>query len=88
MYVLFTGVANSMPYGHVNATAAFQRVMDKEILATDLSHTCKLLLDDISLFSDDVDTHLSDLNTMLRHPQYVGIKMQPENSILMATTFP
>ena len=40
-----------MPYGHVNATAYFQRVMDKEIAAAGLSHTASVFVDDILLYS-------------------------------------
>jgi hypothetical protein len=77
-----------MPYGHVNATAEFQKVMDREISAAGLAHTCAVFVDDILLFSPDVDTHLRDLQRLLQHLIAVGIKLHPAKSIIMASCVP
>lgn len=56
-----------MPYGHINATDEFQKVMDREIAAAGLSHTCAVFVDDILLYSPDMETHMLDLEWLLQH---------------------
>ncbi len=75
-------------YGHINATAYFQRVMDKEIAAAGLSHTIAVFVDDILLFSPDMETHLRDLQRLLSHLESVSIKLHPAKSILAAVCVP
>ena len=77
-----------MPYGHINATAVFQKVMDKEIAAAGLAHTCKVFVDDILLYSPDVESHLRDLTKLLQHLAAVGIKLHPAKSIFGAACVP
>lgn len=77
-----------MPYGHVNATAEFQKVMDDEISKAGLSHTVAVFVDDILLFSPDMDTHLRDLEKLLKHLSSVLLALHPAKSILAAACIP
>ena len=66
---------NRMPFGLVNAPATFQSILD--ILLSGYSwKSCLIYLDDIIIFSKDYDTHLKDVDVILRALQQKGLSLK------------
>jgi len=54
-----------MPFGLINAPATFQRIMNQTLTGT-IGSECFVYLDDIIVFSNDFETHLSKLKIIFQ----------------------
>jgi hypothetical protein len=75
-------------FGHVNATAIFQRAMEKELAAAGLSHCAAPFVDDVILWSDSWDEMIANFRKLLRHLQTVGLRLHPAKTIIGADCLP
>ena len=66
---------NRMPFGLTNAPATFQRAVDI-LLARFKWRTCLVYLDDIIVFSNNLDDHLSHVREIMRVLQDAGITLK------------
>ena len=65
-----------MPFWHTNAPATFQRLM--ETCLGDLNlHWCIIYLDDIVIFSKNLDSHLERLEAVFLKLEKAGLKLKP-----------
>ena len=55
-----------MPFGLVNATATFERLIEQ---------TCLVYLDDITVFLKTFDQHLACLEEVINHIGATGLKL-------------
>jgi hypothetical protein len=55
-----------LPFGHVNATALFQRVMDTEAAAAGFTKAA-VFVDDVIVWSNTFEEHLQALDQLLKH---------------------
>jgi hypothetical protein len=79
---------NRLPFGHVNATAYFQKVMQYEIDQAGLSDCCMVYVDDVLIASDTFEEHLEHLRTLLHRFMQVGMRCNPGKSILGGRSMP
>ncbi len=79
---------NRLPFGHVNATAVFQRAMETELQKAGLSHCSCVFVDDVCIFSDNFADHLQQLRQLLQHFQKCGLRAHPAKSIVAADCIP
>ena len=70
-----------MPFGIANAPANFQRLMSK-IFRDDILRILLVYLDDIILYSETVDEHIRDLDTVLTKLQEHGLKLKASKCVL------
>ena len=71
-----------MPFGLCNAPATFQRLMD--VVLAGLSYEiCLVYLDDIIIFSTDIDTHLIRLRTIFERLRQSNLKLKPSKCSLL-----
>jgi hypothetical protein len=73
-----------MPFGLVNASAKFQRVMDAELQRAGLSHCATAFIDDVLIWSDTAEQHVEDVSRVLDALAAVGLRAHPEKSIFGA----
>ncbi|MDZ7612307.1 MAG: RNase H-like domain-containing protein [Flavobacteriaceae bacterium] len=72
----------TMPFGLCNAGATFQRLMD--LLMSGLNfESCLVYLDDIVVFSSDLDQHLERLQQVLQRLADAGLKLKPNKCKFM-----
>jgi hypothetical protein len=64
-----------MPFGLTNAPASFQRWMN-EVLSDYLDIFCIAYLDDILIYSDDIETHRKHVKTILKRVEEVGLTLK------------
>ena len=64
-----------MPFGLTGAPAIFQRLMDVVMSGLNLE-VCLVYLDDIIVYSRDVDTHLNRLRPVFERLQVDGLKLK------------
>jgi len=67
---------NVMPFGLVNATAVFQRTMDRVLRGMEKDAAC--FVDDIILASDSLEEHLQLIQKVLKRLQQAGLKCHPK----------
>lgn len=79
---------NRLPFGHVNATAYFQKVMQYEIDQAGLTDKCLVYVDDVLVVSDTFQEHLEILGKLLRRFKEVGLRCHPSKSILAGNSMP
>ena len=65
-----------MPFGLTGAPATFQRFMDVVMSGLNLE-VCLVYLNDIIVYSADVDTHLDRLRAVFERLQAAGLKLKP-----------
>ena len=66
-----------MPFGMSNAPGTYQRLMD-ECLDGLSHHICHVYLDDVIVFSDSFEEHVSRLRQVFSRLHDVGIKLSPK----------
>jgi hypothetical protein len=64
-----------MPFGLTNALASFQRWMN-EVLSDYLDVFCIAYLDDILIYSDDIEQHRQHVKMILERVEEVGLKLK------------
>jgi len=72
---------NVMPFGLSNAPRTFQRLMNR-VFSGQVGKGLQLFLDDIAIYSDDIEAHLSILAEALQRLIQAGLKASPEKSHL------
>jgi hypothetical protein len=69
-----------MPFGLINASATFQRVMDITFRGL-INQSVIVYLDDVTVFSKNKTDHLAHLRAILRRCHKYGISLNPKKSI-------
>jgi hypothetical protein len=77
-----------LPFGHVNATAVFQRSMDDEIAACSLQNEVSCFVDDLCIFTHTFEQHMEVLAKLLSHFHDKGLRIHPAKSIICADCVP
>jgi len=67
---------NRMPFGLCNAPATFQRLMERCMGDLNL-RDCLIYLDDIIIYSQDIDTHLDRLDAVFKRLADFNLKVKP-----------
>lgn len=82
-----------MPFGLTNAPATFQRLMERSMGDLNLRE-CLIYLDDIIIFSTDIDTHIERLDSVFQRLGENNLKISPRNAnfskkalLTLATSF-
>lgn len=75
---------NRLPFGIKVATAAFQRVMDRELSRAGLGDVARAFVDDVIIASHTADDHIRDVKATLEALAKVGLRAHPDKSIFMA----
>lgn len=68
-----------MPFGLKNAPATFQRLMDS-VLRKHIGIRCFVYMDDIIIYSIDLQTHLGDIKKILQTLREANLKIQCDKS--------
>jgi hypothetical protein len=76
---------NVMPFGMMNASATFQRLVDKVL--KDCQEYCKQYIDDVAIYSNTWADHLEHLDIVLSKIQNVGLTIKPTKSKLRKVKF-
>ena len=66
-----------MPQGMCNSAATFQRLMNL-VLAGLNYEICLIYIDDIIIFSKDLNEHLDRLEVLLQRLEEAGLKIRPD----------
>ena len=66
-----------MPFGLTNAPATFQRLMER-VLSSLQWQICLIYIDDIIIFSQTLDEHITRLDEILRRLRKAGLKLKPK----------
>jgi hypothetical protein len=69
---------NVMPFGMMNASATFQRLVDTVL--RDCSDYCRQYIDDVAIFSDTWEDHLKHVDMVLTKIQDAGLTIKPSKS--------
>jgi hypothetical protein len=77
-----------LPFGHVNATAIFQGIMEHELNKAGLSLCAVVFVDDICIYSTTFEEHIACLQILLRHFKAVGLRAHPSKTILCSDSMP
>ena len=64
-----------MPFGLVNVTSTFQRLMDRVL--DGLHDLCAAYVDDILIFSKDFEEHLSHIDQVIQKMKGAGLTAKP-----------
>jgi RNase H-like domain found in reverse transcriptase/Reverse transcriptase (RNA-dependent DNA polymerase) len=75
---------NRMPFGNVNSTAHFSRVIDLELGSRGLSRCATSFVDDILVFSETPEQHIHDVCEVLDALYECGLRVHPDKSIFAA----
>ena len=65
-----------MPFGLCNAPGTYQRLMNT-VLQGLIGHICLAYLDDVIVYSADMEQHLKDLEAVFSRILESGLKMNP-----------
>lgn len=79
---------NRLPFGHVNSTAYFQKVMQYEIDAAGLNEHCLVYVDDVLVVSETFEEHAQHLERLLERFAAVGMRCHPSKTILAGSSMP
>jgi len=71
-----------MPFGLCNAPATFQRLMDTVLMGLNFD-ICLTYLDDIMVFSRDLDSHLERLSKLFQRLREANLKLKPSKCSLL-----
>jgi len=71
-----------MPFGLCNAPATFQRLMDTVLSGLNLE-ICLAYLDDIIVFSTDLESHLTRLTQLFEKLREANLKLKPSKCCLL-----
>ena len=66
---------NVMPFGMMNASATFQRLVDTVL--KDCSEYCRQYIDDVAIFSNTWEDHLKHVDTVLTKIEESGLTIKP-----------
>ena len=66
---------NVMSFGLTNAPATFQRIMN-QILSKEIGQTCLVYLDDILVFSQDMESHFRDIYVVCFRLAQRGVRLK------------
>jgi hypothetical protein len=72
-----------LPFGHVNATALFQRVMETELGNAGVSRAAAFV-DDVVLWDNTFEEHLEQLDRLLQHFIKVNLRAHPAKTVVAA----
>ena len=79
-----TWLYTRMPFGHVNAPATYQRVMDALVREADVGDKCVVYMDDVVIHTTTVEEHIAVIDALFavfrRHQMFV----HPKKTLLMA----
>jgi hypothetical protein len=67
---------NVMPFGSMNASSTFQRLMDRVLRGLTWKQ-CLVYIDDVLIFSSTFEQHLKDIDEVLARFSYAGLKLKP-----------
>ena len=73
-----------MPFGLTNAPATFQRLMER-VLAGLQWHTCLVYIDDIIIFSETIEEHLKQIQSIFDRLKQAKLKLKPKKCKLLQT---
>ena len=76
---------NRMAFGLTNAPATFQRLMERCLGDLNLKE-CWIFLDDILIFSETFEDHLSRLEALFSRHQQHGLKLKPSKCEIFKTS--
>ena len=79
---------NRLPFGHVNATAIFQRRMELELQQAGLTHCTSVFVDDVCIFSDSMEDHIQQLDKLLAHFAKANLRAHPSKTIVAVDCLP
>jgi hypothetical protein len=79
---------NRLPFGHVNSTAIFQRIMETELQRAGLSHCAVVFVDDVCVHSRTFEEHLIHVRALLRLFIKVGLRAHPGKTIVATDALP
>ena len=65
-----------MPFGLTNAPATFQRLMER-VLAGLQWQTCLVYIEDIIIFSNTVEHHITQIQRVFDRLKDAGLKLKP-----------
>jgi hypothetical protein len=77
-----------LPFGWVNSTAVFQRIMDHELQSAGLTHCAVVFVDDVCVHSATMEQHITDVQRLLRRFRQVGLRAHPGKTIVAADCIP
>ena len=69
---------NRMPFGMVNASATFQRLVDTVL--KDCKSYCRQYIDDVAIFSNSWQEHLEHVDSVLTNIENAGLTIKPSKS--------
>jgi hypothetical protein len=76
---------NVMPMGLTNATATFQRLMN-QVLDDLIGTICYVYLDDIIIFSKNINEHYDHVNALMTRLKAHNLKVKPTKCKIGQTT--
>ena len=87
-FVTFDGLYEFriISFGLCNTPAMFQRLMQRALVG--MSKFCSVYIDDILVFSENVDEHIGHLRQTFSHLCQVGLKLHPQKCILVCPEVP
>lgn len=77
-----------LPFGWVNSTAVFQRIMDYELQAAGLTHCAVVFVDDVCVHSETMEQHIEDVRRLLQLFKRVGLRAHPGKTIVATDAIP
>jgi hypothetical protein len=77
-----------LPFGWVNSTAVFQRIMDYELQAAGLTHCAVVFVDDVCVHSETMEQHIDDVRRLLQLFKRVGLRAHPGKTIVATDAIP
>jgi len=69
-----------LPFGLKNAPSIFQRAID-DVLRDHIGKTCYVYVDDVIIFSQTMESHVNDINTVLKTLCDAGMRVSVEKSM-------